>query len=452
VEFASLEHLLELRRRAIECGRVAMRVGIPWAVGLLVAATWAGGLRAAMWWQGRQHVSSNDEATESTEQHEQWAKAMAAIPQLAAPAVTKTNAELVGARGVIALFRAERLTELEDVLERAQGAFEADPKKEHVIQNLLHGFRFVGPDDHPKLDAWAAASPRSFGPPVARAISRIWRTNDDSSCNPKGRQHELELARKDLEHALSLRPALIVAYEELLRIENIEHGTHASALYGRAVAICPACVGPRAQYLASMKSGKRASRDAMRDFALEAQAHVSENPRLRSLVGYIDNEECAWLSEARQFTEALGACNRAIAEYPDALFFAEKARVLNHLERHEEAVLASTQALAENPADIVALLSRATAHAGLESWRAARDDATLALQLAPQNERAKTLLLWLIDRLEKEARDQLRSGELRDAITAYDVLLEIMPSDAGLLARRAAVRARLGLPAADGAP
>jgi tetratricopeptide (TPR) repeat protein len=438
--------------------RVSMiRERLTWAIAVAVLVTWAVGLRGAIRWHAGRHsgnVSDDGEA-------ERRRRAVALIPELEPPpdVVGAADVERLDARAVVALLRAGRTVELGNVFERAQELFERDARREQLVESLFEGMRFAGPDDARRLDEWVAANPASFVPFVARAMGRIESARREPSPRRlRGRRPELNarareqyrLARLDLERAVALRPTAVVAYGRLIRVGVAEGSPPAMDLLARAIAVCPTCFTPRAQYIVGLRPRWGGSREAMAAFAVESQKYVSENTRLRSLLGYADLDDCLDSAWARRYDAAVTACDRAIASYPAAPFWVAKATALHFLGKHAESAEAASNALAARPFGEEALVARARAYADLDDAKAAAEDVKLVLQLAPGNGDAAEVWLWLLGNLELVAEEALAARNPHRALEAYDVLLRVAPSHPKFRNAGEHVRARFGLSPSHG--
>jgi tetratricopeptide (TPR) repeat protein len=433
-----------------------IRERLKWAIFIGVLVAWTLGLRGAIRWHaGRPGNGLGDD------DKERRARAVALIPKLEPPPnpVGAADVERLDARDVVALLRARRTAELENVLEKAQGLFEADARREQLVESLFEGVRFGGPEDARRLDEWVAANPASFVPLVARAMERIESARRESTprrrrgrpprLNAQARE-QYRLARLELERAVALRPAAVVAYGRLIRVAVADGSPPAKDVLARALAVCPTCLTPRAQYIVGLRPRWGGSREAMAAFAEESQRYVSENPRLRSLLGYADLDDCLDSAWARRYAEAVKACDRAIATYPAAPFWVAKATALHFLGKHAESAEAASNALAARPYAEEALVARAQAYADLDDTKAAAKDVKRALQLAPSNADAAEVWLYLLGSLELRAEEALAARDPQRALEAYDLLQRVAPSDPKFRSAAEHVRARFGLSPAHG--
>ena len=424
-----------------------IREHLKWLIAVGVLVLWAVGLRGAIWWHAGRHPEN---ATDDADQERQEAGATALVAELEPPTsvVGAADAERLDVRDVVALLRAGRTAEIGNALARAQELFERDPRKEQLVEALFEGMRFVRPEDVRRLDEWVAADSTSFVPFVARALATMEVARKEPS--PRREREEYRLARLDLERAVALRPAAVVTYGRLIRVAVAEGSPSPKELLARAIAICPTCLGPRVSYMLTLRPQWGGSREARVAFAEESQKNVSENPRLRSLLGYADLDDCIELTRARRYAEAVTACDRAIAVYPTAPFWVAKAKALHFLGKYAESAEAASNALAERPFSEDALVARARAHVNLDDRKAAAEDVKLALQLAPRNGAAGEIWSLLLAKLEWVAEEALAAKNPQRALDAYDLVLRLAPSHPKFRDAREHVRARFGLSPSHG--
>lgn len=432
-----------------------MRRRLGWIVILSLALLWAVGLRVAI--RSRGHALP---FSARREESQETAELVASLPPIEPPSWTirREDATRLDAKWVIALLRTKRTAELEAALDAAEDTFEANPAKEPWIEALFDGFDFAGARDFSALDEWVAASPRSFVGYVARATALIAGSEDTRGAtrrpnDPSSRAgRDLSLARQDLARALELRPKCIVAHTALLRAQAPDGARPPRHLLDRALAVCPACFAPRAAYLLGLRPASGGTREEMAAFAEESQSFAMQNPRLRALRGYADWDDCVHLMAESHLTAATEACDRAIRAYPMPAFLRTKASLLYRQDSYAKSAGVLSDVLAMNAFDLRALIERARAYTQTEDWEKAALDLRLALELKPEDADAARLYGWLVERLEREARDALRGHDLDGAFSAYATAARAIPEKASFRSARDAVGKRVGLlPAAESA-
>src|SRR5437773_4473962 len=233
------------------------------------AIAWAVGLRIAVHRHG--HYEARRSAAEAGESAKLGRTLAARVPPLEAPAntVSRADARRLRPTQLVALARANRTVELRDVLE---GVAEATGVEEE--QRVRASFHALGFADAPMFDTWIIGFPDSPVAYVARAAARlvVVRRAAPASCDASGRRipsaqsrATIVSARNDLERALELRSTLVVAHTLLAESYVLEGTPVPRAALDRALDVCSACLGPREEYLLSL----RPDTTAMQDFAEE---------------------------------------------------------------------------------------------------------------------------------------------------------------------------------------
>jgi hypothetical protein len=428
-----------------------MRVRTRALIVLLVLA-WTVGLRVAVKWHEKRADRTRDDDDE--EWKRKAAATIAMFPPLAAPAerIGPADAARLDARLVIAMLRAKRTDELREAFEAAEDEFERELPKERAAELAWQGFSLAS--DMPTLDAWVEVTPDSFVGYVARASARLSaaRHARPASCDANGTwlptaetRRTLSLARGDLEQAIRLRPSLLIAHGLVLHSFVIENAAVPRGLLDRALEVCPACLGPRLQYLSTL----RPDRTAMYEFAKESQTFAGENPRLATLLGYEDLEDCRHLERNEDYSGALVACERAIAAYPAPGFLHQLARINYRLKNYTSSASTLTPLLAEDPFDVDMLVDRARSSGHSRDWEATSADLRLVLQLDPTNENAVDLFAWFLERLDRDARSSLRPDSLDYAAYEYERAAYLVPEYGEFERARRAIVARLGASASE---
>jgi tetratricopeptide (TPR) repeat protein len=416
---------------------------------VLLAVGWSVGIRAAMAWHQRSHgtARSRDRAEDDEERG-----ALAAMIRPLTPPQARVRPEDVfslNAGTVIALLRAGRTEELREALEAAQNEFERDTRNEPLLDGLFEGLSLAGPAELPALDAWVAASPRSFTGYAARGAERIASIRGEKSlaCDPNGRRRlsdrereNLSLARSDLERAAELRPGLVVAYTLSMRTFIEEGHAAPSELLERAVAVCAACRSPREEYMLGLRPAWGGSREAMEAFV----RGVRQAPG-HALSGYTFWDECLRLQRESDLEAARDACDGALSSGGrEPRFLRAKAGVLFSMKRYAEAADTYGEALSKDPFDVDALVERARARGNLEEWEKTAPDLRLALQLAPDNESALDLLSWVNRRWKWNAERALRQEDFSEALEVYDAAARAFPEYSRYGELRHVLAVRLG--------
>lgn len=344
-----------------------------------------------------------------------------------------------------------RYKTLTEALESLEDEADGDVHKEHWPSVAFSAFGVADRRLGRRFDGWIKSAPKSFAPYLARAAHRValarhYRERAGTRPPSKKRQDKsrklLSLASKDVDQALLLRPDAVDAYALRLAIATDTGSDVAdrTQIVEEAVQHCTHCVGPRASYLGSISPSHGGSHDLMKKKA-EGWQYVSENPKLRQLLGYVDADLCRDL-RGEDPERALTHCERALRTGRNADFLAEKARVLVELEQYDAAAESLDEALSIRPQRPDVIADRALILLALERYEDAARDFALAVRLDPSDTESKVNLNDILDKLVRAAYYQAEAGEVDDAIANYDRVLEMHPRYADALAYRGVAYAK----------
>lgn len=357
---------------------------------------------------------------------------------------------------VRALLAQKKFDALTAAFTEMQDAFEREPKHESWPMDAGDAFASAEPEIVPLLDAWVAASPRSFAPYFARGThwleeAYVRRGSAWAHETPKEdmeKMHEaLALATADLRKALSMRPKLVGAHRHLVRVHMAEGDRDGEqvAIQG-ALSACPSCFRVRVSHMFAMMPRWLGSHAQMREFARRAE-ESSMDPRMKLLKGYVDLDRAHAFSRDKRYKEALEAIQRACALGDHWEFLEERAALHLRLEDVASARTDIDRADRLRPMD-PAVIERRIAVAVHESrWEAAGRDLQLVVRMNPTSYAARGRLANVLDGLVFEGWEHHTAGRRDDALRVYDLAAELAPNDARVQQRRAAVIAGGGDPA-----
>ena len=340
----------------------------------------------------------------------------------------------VGLRSLLAF---HKFAELTNYFEQFQAAFEADPRKEYWPIDAGEAFESAEPEIVADLDAWVAATPQSFAPYLARGthyVAAMWaRRGEDyaskTAAEDLGAMRDAgHKATADLDRALELRPRLVAAMRDELRVGMVTSDLERlSAMRERATKACPDCLQIRASYLRSLTPRWGGSYEAMRAFVAESPPRL--NPRFRALAGYEDLDRAELATIARKYPEALAAIDRATNlgdcwEYP-----AERGQILRALERYDEAAASLDRAAAQRPMEASIVGARAIVQYGRKEYLMAGRDLLMTLRIDPTDSDATTNLPYVLRGIVYQTHRLDLAGKHEDALEAGELGLEIGPTD-----------------------
>jgi tetratricopeptide (TPR) repeat protein len=332
-------------------------------------------------------------------------------------------------------------------LERLQAAFEADPACEYWPIDAGDAFVSAEPELLPRLDAWAAATPDSFAPYLARAayFSAVAQARRGAKWALETPFEDFAAMRDavrrgiaDAERALAIRPKLVAAQRLVIKLSGLdEDGGRRRAALDQALAACPTCFQVRVTYIFAILPRWGGSHAAMKAFA-RASTHPAR-PRLRHLAGYADLD-VAWL---RRRDGNLVAAREAVAR---SLAFGEQWEFLQELAAIEladhkpaRAIEALDRAAAARPGHPDVLADRARARGAAERWEEAGDDLLAALRAEPTHSDARRYHPTIVRGLAREAWAQHLAGYPENARRIIGLAVELAVDDVEVLRHKTAI-------------
>ncbi len=339
--------------------------------------------------------------------------------------------------GLRSLLGARKFGELTSYVEQLQDAFEADPHKEYWPIDAGEAFASAEPELAPELDAWVAASPTSFAPYFARGshrVARMWAmrgtkfvsetpSSDLDQMRKYGRR-----ALEDLDRALELRPKLVAAMRQAMRVAAATgNDARREALETLALQACGTCVQIRATYLRFRTPRWGGSYEAMEQFVRTIP--TAHNPRLRVLAGYEYLDRAELLMADHRYDEALVAIERANKTGDYWEYLVERGRILSELGKVEDATSALNRADALRPMHPEVLSERAYVERKSEAFLPAGRDLLTVLRIEPSNVDAKEDLAWVLNGVLVAAERLEHEGKHEEALRAAELGLELGPLD-----------------------
>jgi tetratricopeptide (TPR) repeat protein len=365
-----------------------------------------------------------------------------ALPLLGQPGTDPDGypRQYVDRAGLRALLGERAFKDLTAYFDQFQSAFEGDPRKEYWPSDAADAFESAEPEIVPSLDAWVAATPDSFAPFLARGTHYLGATWAQRGFRYRAETPEEDMramretaarAVADLDRALELRPGLVAAMRQEMRVAlSTSDRDRASRMREAAFRACPGCLQVRVVYMNSLTPRWGGSYEALRDFA----AHLSpgDNPRFPALGGYVDfdrAERVEMTRDPKRFEDVLVSIDRALryGTYSEYLFL--RAQALRALDRLDEALATLDQADALRPMDPALLAERAALHCNRNEYIAAGRDLLTALRVDPTEPDAKRYTTDVMKGLLSFARASDAAGKRDEALEAVRLVLDLCPDD-----------------------
>jgi tetratricopeptide (TPR) repeat protein len=319
---------------------------------------------------------------------------------------------------LLALLQQERYAELDAAMLAYQEAFEADPRKESWPLQAIDSFAIGAPEVGAWLDAWIAASPKSFGAFAARGAwhdAMAWRSRGNRFANETADAQFVAMiarhkeARADFDRSLVLRPKNVAVLHELLSLASTGgDDVGVQAFYDRAIEICPECYRVRMRYVLA-RGPKWGGSYRLMD-AAAAKAPVKRNRKLAALAGLSAYERCRTLRNEEKLEEALRQCEAAERHGPLVTVICERAEIVNQQERYADALAIVEQALRLDPQHIDCLKARELARRRTEDYVGAAQDVLMLRRLDPFDDKLEPLIDYTMQRLRYDAAQAAKAG------------------------------------------
>jgi tetratricopeptide (TPR) repeat protein len=344
------------------------------------------------------------------------------------------------------LLHFDKFAELSKYFEEFQQKFEADHKKEMWPTFAAETFASAEPELLPKLEAWVRATPDSFAPYLALGshwTAVAYKRRGTKFAAETARQdfdamyEAVKHARRNLQQALFKNPRLLAAQRMAMRLGA---GTSERELVDQALAqslkVCPECFAIRVSYLFGLQPRWGGSFEAMAGFAQAAP--VAKNAKLKLLPGYQLIEKSHVAREAERLDEALSAANAACELGPHADFLEERAEVWMAKLDFERAQRDLDDALELRPELSGVRMTRAELFVKKQAWEAAASDVLSVMRVDPTANGARWAAESAAWGLDHDAWAAHQRGDHAAALRLFDLAVQLVPFDRGVLQRRSA--------------
>ena len=187
--------------------------------------------------------------------------------------------------------------------------------------HLWHAFLWLGSLNSSLLDAWVEARPESWAAHTARGSHWVdmayrHRGNNNVASQDQWKAAHAAVARsqRDLDRAIELAPSVPVAYGARMRGMRLAGETQEiHTVLEAALAANPLTYMARRDAVESLAPSWGGSLESMKSVAEAAQAHATENPRLRVLLGFAHIERGRAAAATRDYAQARAHYERALA-------------------------------------------------------------------------------------------------------------------------------------------
>lgn len=290
---------------------------------------------------------------------------------------TPTRVELLG------MLRDRDFEGLTDVIDAKQAAVVGDIRNETELHRVVETFSVSDPTITPLIEDWIAATPDSAAPYLASA-THVYTLASDSrggklafettSEQFAGMDHYLEKLTLDATAALEREPRSTQAYRMLVNSAGMRGRQGRCGEFARAgLAVAPASLRIRWSLAMCRLPRWGGSRRAVEAIFEKARPFLADNPELAVLAGVMAWDEGRLLDGA----EAMTLLDEAVASGDYPVYLLERAREHNRDKRPEAALEDATLGLDLSPEDPDLLAAQFLAYFAL--GRVEEAQATFAL-------------------------------------------------------------------------
>ncbi|MFV8752461.1 hypothetical protein ACNOYE_18090 [Nannocystaceae bacterium ST9] len=345
------------------------------------------------------------------------------------------------------LLRLRRFDVLDRFVTHYQDEFEADHRREYWPRAALSAFEVGDPEVGERIDEWVRLMPESFAAVAARGshrlgVGRHYRGGATIGKTSRGQieamDAQLVAAIADFEQALKMRPKLVAARTNLLRIANLR-GPEAQerVQLDAALAECPTCYTPRQAYLIALTPRWGGSYERMQAYLDEIAPLVASSPRLGLLAGMIPDDQCRSLAEAGKLAEAHVACDAALGFEGEATYLVGKAGLHARAKDYAAALPFLDRALAIAPQDDTALANRYFARLETKDVLGAARDLIDLRHLDPSAPNLGAKVEHMVGKLRYEGQELHEAGKYLEAADYFALGLQLAPDDRDMANRQA---------------
>lgn len=308
--------------------------------------------------------------------------------------------------GLMAALRADRFVELDTELVRIEDAVEAHKLPERNLDYAFHSFANSDPTLEPHLDAWIAASPRSFAAYFARGryLLHLADLAKDSAMGAEvpsdWRTMIQELrarAARDIGTALELEPSLTWAYSDLAGIAD-DRGDRISVerLYQQGLAQFPDSGVIEAISFRAMDTSTPAGMRSLFSMVDDLLAKHGDDPNFLYLRGYKDSLLAKQVCAAGNHQKGIELATRAVraTNLPSHVY--ARAGIYRCAGRLRDAIADYDTVLERTPDFAPAFYWRGKAKSTLLQDEAALPDYDQAVALDPLNPQFLTSRAWTL--------------------------------------------------------
>lgn len=328
-----------------------------------------------------------------------------------------------------------------------QKAYERDVRKEDDLLDAYFSFSVNDSYYEALLNEWVKSHADSYQPYLARASyfynlgreSRGGRwAKDTTDKQIEGMKSYYSKAMMDIEQAMKFKSDHIVPYYFLINIYKALGGSdEVKAIAEKALEKQPNSFRIRSIYLLSTTPRWGGTHEEMNRFAAESQKYAFNNPKIKTLKGYVFYDKGNMQVLSKNYGVALELLNKALTFGDLAMFYEERADIYKYLEKYDEALKDINSAIGISSQNADFYYKRSKILSNKKMLQEALKDIEVADQLNPNDEYIAKQKKWLGDTLVHSGYSQQKTNNLSGAIADYSAALQVDPNNADSYYRRA---------------
>jgi tetratricopeptide (TPR) repeat protein len=267
---------------------------------------------------------------------------------------------------IIQELRDRKFQALDAQLNSYQKGFEENVLEEGNLSIAFDAFSFTDTSLSPILDEWVKSEPASYPAHLARAkylLALGLQARGSGNGAELSAQQISEMRRlysesvKEAVAAIQSNPKASIAYAAIIEAaKGVSDYKTLQGAYAASFKSVPLSLSTRVAVITALRPRWGGSHEAMAKFAEEAQKYAAQNPRLKSLKGFADQDKGDMAWDAGNLKQAVRYYNQALEEGGDfALAYAQRGSVYDVLRRYDDALEDLSRANRLRPQDTFTL-------------------------------------------------------------------------------------------------
>lgn len=323
--------------------------------------------------------------------------------------------------------------QLHEIIDGYQSQYEQGQGSEIVVDNAFSVIGTPNPMYKNLFDAWVTAMPDAYTAYLARATyyHRVGLAKrgeafikDTSEEQFAGMREAQVQARQDIDKALALNPKLTVAYSHLISIYATGGNTQQKfKTLKQALAVDPGSYIIRRDMLYYLLPRWGGSYAAIEEFLRDTEQHLTHNPDLVPLMGYLDYAKSWGTYSNNKFKKTIRHTTAALKKGKKSYYYKKRGAAYYSLKNYKSAIKDYSNAITLNKYNPDLYIWRAKAYQNLQQVDKAFQDFEVAVFLNPYDYSVR-----------KHYAEALESNkQFAEAIDVYKIALYYNPNDEEVL-------------------